>query len=182
MATKKKKTSSATDLLPSLGDSVIVISATIFDNSETLSDLLATGVVTAVNPAAGWDYEVTFSGELSLKGREKIKSRLYNKHQIAKNTNMSSIPNVMNSGIYEALNEESAAIYDYNQTIRCLKDLTSRIASEKRPERLADMIAQRERCVLALVDKEKRAKDARKRLAEEIRLLLVENPDDKTPD
>ena len=181
MAAKKKtKNKQFTDMTLSIGDHVIVVTATIFDNSGKLSDLLATGTITKVDPTPGWDYEVTFDGELSLDGRDKIKSRLYNRHQIAKAFNNSAKPVEMESEIYNALRREDKAIHDYNHAVGCIDAIFRRMQSSNIPEYIAELNCERLSYLAKIPKLEQEVKDARKQIAGAIRSLLAENLDDKT--
>ena len=181
MATKKKtKNTQSMDMTLSIGDRVSIVSATIFDNNGKLSDLLATGTITKVDPVPGWDYEVTFDGELSLDGRDKMKSRLYNRHQIIKAFDDSDHPVKMESEIYNALRREDRAINNYNDVVGCINSAIRRMQSSTNPEYIAALNSDRLRYLAEIPKLEQEIKDARKEIADMIRSLLAENPDDKT--
>lgn len=179
--TTKKKTSPTPviDMTPSLGDRVSVVSATIFDSSGKSSDLLATGTITKTDPLPGWDYEVTFDGELSLVGRDKIKSRLYNKHQIAKSCG--SIPAKIEYGVYHALTREYDAINKYNQVVNCAETICKRMQRAPTIELIIELNSEKLHFLDQLPELKQEVEDARKGLADAMRLLFFENPDDKTP-
>lgn len=181
MAAKKKtKNKQSMDMTLSIGDRVSVVSATIFDSNGKLSDLLATGTITKVDPVPGWDYEVAFDGELSLDGRDKIKSRLYNRHQIIKAFDVSAKPVEMESEIYNALRREDKAIHNYNHVVGCIDSIVKRMQSSNDPEYIRVLNHERLDSLAEITALEQEIKDARKQIADVIRSLLAENPDDKT--
>ena len=177
-ATKKSKTKKAVDMTLSIGDRVRVVSATIFDNRGNLSDLLATGTITKVNPMPGWDYEVTFNGELSLDGRDKIKSRLYNKHQISKAFKDLTAPDRMEDEISEAFYRVSDAIRRYNGAVGHIEDINNRMQRCRKPEDIADLHCDRLDYLERIPVLEQEVKDAKKHLAVTIRLLIAGDLDD----
>ena len=181
MATKKKsKTGTAIDMTLSIGNSVSVVSSTIFDHKGELSDLLATGTITKVNPEPGWDYEVTFDGVLSLEGRPPMQSRLYNKHQIVKAVKVSEVPTKIDNGLYDALRDEVDAVRDYNYMVMQIKELCTRITKCTVADRLAELYAQRDNLLSSLPAAGAKIKRARRQLADAIRSLLGEETGNQT--
>ena len=181
MAARKKSKASGNivDTAPVLGDSVTIVSATIFDNAGNLSDLLASGKISKINPEPGWDYEVTFDGVLSLDGREPMKSRLYNKHQIIKDAKF-SIPSKASTCLYEAINEEFSAVREYNYFVEDIRDVCKQIAGCTLPDKLQALYLRRNRLMKSISEKSDLVKKARAALAAVILQLLDENSYDKT--
>lgn len=180
MAKRKSQSKQSINMTLSVGDRVTIASATIFDSAGKSSDMLATGSITKVDPMSGWDYEVTFDQELSLDGREAIKSRLYNRHQLIKEFDS---PIKFARGVSElgsALRFEDQMIYDYNRAVSCFEDICDRMKKSKDPERIAELNLKRLEILTEISQLEQGIKDARKCLANVIRKLLAEYPDDNT--
>ena len=181
MAKRKSQSKQSINMTLSVGDRVTIASATIFDSTGTSSDMLATGSITKVDPMSGWDYEVTFDQELSLGGREAIKSRLYNRHQLIKEFDSSIKFAREESELGSAIRFEDRMTYDYNCAVRYFEDICDRMKKSKDPERIAELNIKRLEVLTEISQLEQGIKDARKSLVNVIRKLLAECPDDKTP-
>lgn len=177
MAKKKNVTVSVSSVAPDVGDKVIVISPTILDDGGKLSDLSATGTITKLDPAPGWDYEVTFDGILSLDGRENIKTRFYNDHQIVKLYQQPQhITKIDEFGVFEMMRRVSAAINEYNHIIDNIKNIESHIPRMRKPEDLLCCYQDLDKLYSKLPRIAEQINGYKSKVASEIRSLLDEYP------
>lgn len=177
MAKKKNVTVSVSSVTPDVGDKVIVISPTILDDGGKLSDLSATGTITKLAPAPGWDYEVTFDGILSLDGRENIKTRFYNDHQIVKLYQQPQhITKIEEFGVFEMMRRVAAAINEYNYVIDSIKNIESRIPRMRKPEDLLSCYQDLDKLYSKLPRIAEQINCYKSKVAFEIRSLLDEYP------
>ena len=176
---RKKSAEVALSIAPKLGDSVRVITPTIFDNARKLSDLLITGTVTKVNPEPGWDYEVTFNGTLSLDGRGDIKTRFYNIHQISKMANnkmQMEVPKEMGRGIYDVIMDTARAADYYNHIIRQINEIDKRIQNSlSNTNALIGLCYDRDCLMTKLPQALEQVNTSRAALAAELRALFAEH-------